>query len=109
MRNLFVNAKHIRQRAFRRPYPDCLYDWLVIGYGLPFSGQIRAWWIPLFFLTGTEASSSLSNHVRQNTLLLADAQWNGPKHRAYPASFGNRLHVDRSSSHEVRTVALLRD
>jgi hypothetical protein len=31
---------------FRRPYPDWLYDWLVISYGLLFIGQIRAWWIP---------------------------------------------------------------
>ena len=59
--------------CFRRPYPDWLYDWLVISYGLLFVGQIRA------------------------------AQWNGPKHRAYPASFGDRRHLDRSS-HEVRTA-----
>jgi hypothetical protein len=34
---------------FRRPYPDWLYDWLVISYGLLFIGQIRAWWIPYLF------------------------------------------------------------
>lgn len=34
---------------FRRPYPDWLYDWLVISYGLLFIGQIRAWWIPYHF------------------------------------------------------------
>jgi hypothetical protein len=32
---------------------------------------------------------------------FAAAQWNGPKHGAYPASFGDRRLVDRSS-HEVR-------
>ena len=31
---------------FGRPYPDWLYDWLVISYGLLFIGQIRAWRIP---------------------------------------------------------------
>jgi hypothetical protein len=55
----------------------------------------------LSFPTGTEASCSLSNHVRQNAFLLAAAQWNGPKHCAYPASFGDHRFVDRSS-HEVR-------
>jgi hypothetical protein len=34
---------------FRRPYPDWLYGWLVISYGLLFIGQIRAWWIPYLF------------------------------------------------------------
>jgi hypothetical protein len=34
---------------FRRPYPDWLYDWLLISYGLLFIGQIRAWWIPYLF------------------------------------------------------------
>jgi len=34
---------------FRQPYPDWLYDWLVISYGLLFIGQIRAWWIPYLF------------------------------------------------------------
>jgi hypothetical protein len=34
---------------FRRPYPDWLYDWLVISYGLLFIGQIRTWWIPYLF------------------------------------------------------------
>jgi hypothetical protein len=34
---------------FRRPYPDWLYDWLVISYVLLFIGQIRAWWIPYLF------------------------------------------------------------
>jgi hypothetical protein len=34
---------------FRRPYPDWLYNWLVISYGLLFIGQIRAWWIPYLF------------------------------------------------------------
>ena len=34
---------------FRRPYPDWLYDWLVISYGLLFIGQIGAWWIPYLF------------------------------------------------------------
>ena len=34
---------------FRRPYPDWLYDWLVISYALLFIGQIRAWWIPYLF------------------------------------------------------------
>src|SRR5579863_756611 len=34
---------------FRRPYPDWVYDWLVISYGLLFIGQIRAWWIPYLF------------------------------------------------------------
>lgn len=29
-----------------RPYPDWLYEWLVISNGLLFIGQIRAWWIP---------------------------------------------------------------
>src|SRR5260370_14744028 len=57
----------------------------------------------LSFPTGTEASRSLSNHVRQNAFLLAGAQWNGPKHCAYPASSGDRRHVDLSS-HEVRTA-----
>jgi hypothetical protein len=33
----------------RRRYPDWLYDWLVISYGLLFIGQIRAWWIPYLF------------------------------------------------------------
>jgi hypothetical protein len=33
----------------RRPYPDWLYSWLVISYGLLFIGQIRAWWIPYLF------------------------------------------------------------
>jgi hypothetical protein len=31
---------------FRQPYPDWLYSWLLISYGLLFIGQIRAWWIP---------------------------------------------------------------
>jgi hypothetical protein len=34
---------------FRRPYPDWLYGWLVVSYGLLFIGQIRAWWIPYLF------------------------------------------------------------
>jgi hypothetical protein len=34
---------------FRRPYPDWLYGWLVISYGLLLIGQIRAWWIPYLF------------------------------------------------------------
>jgi len=55
------------------------------------------------FPTGTEASRSLSNHVRQTAFLLAGAQWNGPRHCAYPASSGDRRHVDLSS-HEVRTA-----
>src|ERR1700733_8699412 len=57
----------------------------------------------LSFPTGTGASCSLSNHVRENAFLLAAAQWNGPKYCAYPASFGDRRHVNRSS-HEVRTA-----
>ena len=32
----------------RRPYPDWLYDWLAISYGLLFIGH-RAWWIPYLF------------------------------------------------------------
>ena len=31
---------------FGRPYPQWLYVWLWISYGLIFVGQIRAWWIP---------------------------------------------------------------
>jgi hypothetical protein len=85
---------------FRQPYPDWLYDWLVISYGLLFIGQMVG---TLSFPTGTGSSCWLSNHVRQNAFLLAAAQWNGPKHGAYPASFGDRRHVDRSS-HEVRTT-----
>jgi hypothetical protein len=88
---------------FRRPYPDWLYGWLVISYGLLFIGQIRAWWIPYLFRPEPKLSRSLSNHVRQNAFLLADPQWNGPKHCVYPASSGDRRHVDRSS-HEVRTA-----
>lgn len=34
---------------FRRPYPEWLYDWLVISYGMLLVGQIRAWWIPYLF------------------------------------------------------------
>jgi len=34
---------------FRRPYPDWLYDWLVISHSLLFIGQIRARWIPYLF------------------------------------------------------------
>ena len=30
---------------FGRPYPDWLYDWLLISYSVLFIGQIRAWWI----------------------------------------------------------------
>ena len=35
---------------FKRSYPNWLYGWLVISYGLLFIGQIRAWWIPYLFL-----------------------------------------------------------
>ncbi|MHB8812642.1 MAG: hypothetical protein ACYDAE_05200 [Steroidobacteraceae bacterium] len=27
-------------------YPDSLWTWLWIGYGLLFMGELRAWWIP---------------------------------------------------------------
>ena len=57
----------------------------------------------LSFPTGTRASCSLSNHVRQSAFLLTAAQWNGPKHCAYPASSGHRGHVDRSPR-EVKTA-----
>jgi hypothetical protein len=36
-------------RAWNRPYPMWLYDWLLISYGLLMIGQIRAWWIPYLF------------------------------------------------------------
>src|ERR1700722_15973255 len=85
-----------------RPYPDWPYDWLVISYACFHRANPRLV-DTLFLPTGTEASCSLSNHVRQNAFLLADAQWNGPKHRAYRASFGDRRDVDRSP-HEVRTA-----
>jgi len=42
---------------FRRPYPDWLYDWLVISYGLLFIGQIRAWWIPYLFRAEPERAA----------------------------------------------------
>ena len=57
----------------------------------------------VFVAIVASAQNSLSNHVRQNAFLLAAAQWNGPKYCAYPASFGDRRHVDRSS-HEVKTA-----
>jgi hypothetical protein len=89
---------------FRRPYPDWLYDWLVISYGLLLIGQIRAWWIPYLFRPEPERAAR-SNHVRQNVFLLAAAQWNGPKYCAYPATFGDHRHVDRSS-HELNTASV---
>src|ERR1700722_2001278 len=73
-----------------RPYPDWPYDWLVISYACFHRANPRLV-DTLSLPTGTEASCSLSNHVRQNAFLLADAQWNGPKHRAYFAPFGDRL------------------
>jgi hypothetical protein len=88
---------------FRRPYPGWLYDWLVISYGLLFIRANPRLVDTLSFPTGTGASCSLSDHVRQNAFFLAAAQWNGPKHGAYPASFGDRSHVDRSSR-EVRAA-----
>jgi hypothetical protein len=39
---------------FRRRYPDWLYDWLVISYGLLLVGQIRAGWIPYLLRPETE-------------------------------------------------------
>src|SRR3984893_13678924 len=89
---------------FRRPYPGWLYDWLVISYGLLFIGQIRAWWIPYLFRPEPKRAA-LSNHVRQNAFLLADAQWNGPKPRAYPASFGDRRPRRVSPKPKSRSLA----
>jgi len=61
---------------FRRPYPDWLYNWLVISYGLLFIGQIRAWWIPYLFRPEPERACSLSNHVRQDAFLCRRAmEW----------------------------------
>jgi hypothetical protein len=34
---------------FARPYPNWLYNWLWISFGVLFVGQIRAWWIPYLF------------------------------------------------------------
>lgn len=31
---------------FGNGYPDWLYDWLWISYGLLLLGQLRAWWVP---------------------------------------------------------------
>jgi hypothetical protein len=61
------------------------------------SGQIRAWWIPYLFRPKRERAARYQIMFRQNAFFLAAAQWNGPKHCAYPASFGDRSHVDRSS------------
>jgi hypothetical protein len=88
---------------FERPYPGWLYDWLVISYGLLFIGQIRAWWIPYLFRQEPKRAARYQIMFGKNALFSAAAQWNGPKHCAYPASFGDRRHVDRSS-HEVRAA-----
>jgi hypothetical protein len=75
---------------FRRQYPEWLYDWLLISYGLLFIGQIRAWWIPYLFRPEP-------NRAARYQIMF------GKTHCAYPASFGDRRHVD-PSSHEVRTA-----
>lgn len=31
---------------FNKPYPNLVYNWLLISYGILLIGQIRAWWIP---------------------------------------------------------------
>jgi hypothetical protein len=31
---------------FGEPYPDWLWVWLLVTYGLLFAGLLRAWWIP---------------------------------------------------------------
>jgi hypothetical protein len=88
---------------FRRPYPDWLYDWLVISYGLLFIGQIRAWWIPYLFRPEPKRAARYQIMFGKTHSFLPTRNGMRPKHRAYPASFGDRRHVDRSS-HEVRTA-----
>jgi hypothetical protein len=75
----------------------------MISYALLFIGQIRAWWIPYLFRPEPKRVARYQIMFGKNAFLLADAQWNGPKHCAYPASFGHHRHLDRSS-HEVRTA-----
>jgi len=88
---------------FGRPYPDWLYGWLVISYGLLFIGQIRAWWIPYLFRPEPERAARYQIKFGKTHSFLSPRNGNGPKYCAYPASFGDRRHVDRSS-HEVKTA-----
>jgi hypothetical protein len=64
-----------------RHYPDWLYYWLLVSYGLLFLGQLRAWWVPYFFAPDpvraarykimfgkTQAFLPERNGIRPNTL-----------------------------------------
>ncbi len=66
---------------FGRAYPDWLFWWLWISYGLLFLGQLRAWWIPYLvrpdparaaryeqMFGGTHAFLPEHNGIRPNTL-----------------------------------------
>jgi hypothetical protein len=88
---------------FRRPYPDWLHGWLVISYGLLFIGQIRTWWVPYLFRPEPERAARYRIMFGETHSFLPPRKWNGPKHRAYPASSGDRCHLDRSS-HEAKTA-----
>jgi hypothetical protein len=66
---------------FRSGYPEWLFWWLWISYGLLFAGELNAWWIPYFFgapperaeryrgmFGATHAFLPERNGIRPNTL-----------------------------------------
>ena len=91
---------------FRERYPDWLYDWLVISYGLLFIGQFRAWWIPYLFRPEPKRAARYQiMRSAKRIPFCPPRNRNGPKHCAYPASFWrrSRRHVGSILPHEVRT------
>jgi hypothetical protein len=77
----FVVGLIATQMHARGHYPGWLVYWLWISYGLLFTGELRAWWVPYFFgsnpalvaryelMFGNTAAFLPSRHgIRPNTL-----------------------------------------
>lgn len=73
---LFYTLRHLAT-----PFPDWLWWWLWISYGLLFCGEMRAWWVPYWFrpepqraeryqlmFGNTHAFLPERNGIRPNTL-----------------------------------------
>ena len=78
---------------FRRPFPDWLFWWLWITYGLACYGSLTAWWIPYLFRSEPQRAARYKVMYAATHAFLPER--NGIK--------PNTLHV----IFDVATVALL--
>ena len=78
---------------FGKPYPDWLFWWLWISYGLLFCGILQAWWIPYLFRAEPERAA------RYKVMF-------GATHAFLPARNGIRINTLHVIFHAA-TVALL--